>query len=233
MGYGKSTLVSAGKKSVVSKNVKKAAFKATDKVDKYQNTAIEALNRKVNKIAKLPELKYFSVNTGVITATTSPQWFLGISKDIQNGTGDNNRIGDNVIAKYLHLKGTITMGSLLQQSNVVRLILVRYKENYQNGGPLTGDLLLTPDYRSFYKPETKRQEYSILYDKTYVLTPQNKPTLQVKIHKRLGGAKICWETGTITNGPTSGHYYLLMISDQPASTAPLVDLTSIFYYTDN
>lgn len=224
-------MVYKAKRKAVNKKVSMKTYKGKG-VDKTQSMAISKLQRSVKILTKLPELKYYTLNTGVLSATTTPQWFNSLSKDIIQGTDDTNRIGDQVRAHSIHIKGNVSLGNPpLSTSQSVRIILVRYKASYQASSPVVGDLLYTSDYRSFYRPETKRSDYTILYDRTHVLT-QDRPLSNIRIHKRLGMSHMLWNSGPVLNGPTNGHIFMLYISDQPTGPYPVIDVTSMLYYRD-
>lgn len=229
MAMAKSYLVSRG---TVNNTVKKATEKATKSVDKLQNKAIKSIARKVKTLANQSELKNYTDNSGTLNVTTAGQWYSAFSKDVVNGTGDNDRIGDVVTCKSLHIKGTIYLNSVLSSVAMCRLILVRFKDNYYNSNPNIVDLLNTNDYRSFYNTETQPEEFSILHDKTYSLSEIKTPQIYFKIHKSLKNGKAHWNTGTVLNGPTSGHYYMYLISDQATASAVQVNFTHLFYFKD-
>lgn len=201
-------------------------------VDKVQSEAINKLQHQVKRLTTGTELKHYTLNTGVLNASTTPQWFFGFSKDIVQGSDDVNRIGDQVRAHSIHIKGNISLGNPpLSTSQSVRVILVRYKASYQLSSPQVSDLLFTSDYRSFYRSETKRDEYTILYDKTHVLTV-DRPLSNIRIHKRLGMGRMQWNSGPVLNGPTTGHLFMLYISDQASGPYPIIDVTSMLYFKE-
>lgn len=232
MAMGKQIMISSGKTTVAKSAIKKASSSATQRVDKYQNKALVALNKKVNKLAKIPELKNYVDNSGTINVTTSGQWYSAFSKNIVTGLTDNDRIGDQIRCKSLHIKGTINLMPPMASVAVVRLILVRYKDNYYNTNPSIVDLLNTNDYRSFYNTETQKDEYSILYDKTFNLNQTTKPQVYFSIHKNLSNAYAKWNPGTISTGPASGHYFMYLISDQSATSVIEVNFTHMLYFVD-
>lgn len=226
------TATSSLPKVSTGKVINRAISKAIKPVDKLQNKVLKKLNRKVNTLVGQKEVKYTSANTGAISINGNGGWISTISKDIVNGTTDNQRIGDKINMLSIHFKGTINLPQGLNTA-IVRLILVRYHETFYQTSPDSTKLLLTGDYRSFYKPETQKDQYSIIFDKTYNLYQTNRQQLYIKIHKSLCGAKAGWDTGSMLNGPASGHLFLYYIGDSnPTQPNPFIDLTYMLYYND-
>lgn len=232
MPLGKLQLYKAGTATPTNKAIMKAKFKATKYVDKIQNVALQKLSRKVNILAKLPEIKNYSANSGTLSIPSTGLWYADLTKDITTGVTDNTRIGDAIKALSIHIKGSLNM-PVLAGTAFVRIILVRYKESYYNSAPNIANLLNTTDYRSFYNSETVKDQFSILYDKTFnmINQPSDKCQYQIKIHKKLNNAHVAWDSGQIQNSPTNGHLFLYAISDQTA-LYPFINFTSLFYYRD-
>lgn len=215
-----------------NKTLKATKNMATKKEDKMQNKVLTSLSRKVNTLIRQPEIKYFVDNSGTVSVSTTGQWYAAFSKDITNGTTDINRIGDQVICKSLHIKGTINMYPLITTA-FVRMILVRYKGDYYNYAPNAADLLMTPDFRSFYNKETYKDLFDILHDKTYnLVATQQSQQIYFKIHKNLHNSRAKWDTGLALNAPTVGHYFMYIIGDTPLAPLPYINFTHVFYYTD-
>lgn len=219
------------KRFAKNKTLKKTKYVAKKKEDKLQNIVLTKLTRRVHALERLPEIKNFTENSGLLSVTSSGSWYNAFTKNLVYGDNDNQRIGDVVTMKSIHIKGSININTLTSAA-FVRLILVRYKQNFANYNPAAGDLLATNDFRSFYNTETQKDEFTILFDKTYSLVQgTNSAQQQIKIHKNLHNARCKWDSGLVNNAAADGHIAMYLISDQP-SYYPFVNFTHVFYFTD-
>lgn len=206
----------AGKRfSKGNKGLKKAKYSAVKKEDKYQNMAMSKMQKQINLLKSLPERKYFDVSSNYPTILSTPIIFA-ISKDITAGTSDNTRSGDSVRFTSLNFRFYLPLpigGTAL--GTQVRVIIFRWLDNYQNHTPVSTDILAINSVFSPYVIETN-QSYRILCDKVFTLSPMRNPDVTFRCNKLLHHSTGKWDSSIILNGPTTGHYWCMIFTDQGA-----------------
>lgn len=97
------------------KNKKKAAM-ARGSVDKAQNQLMDRMNKKLNELESAVETKYnISYNSDAVSsyngtdATTRADQIVPIDIGVNQGTSDNERIGDQVTFKHIDLNYRINL----------------------------------------------------------------------------------------------------------------------------
>jgi len=152
--------------------------------------------------------------------------FCGL-ENIAQGTGHDDRIGNKIVLKKIHLKGNIQVarGDIY---NELRVIIFSLPDVCTTVPPTILDILEMGDLYSFYKKDSKIK-YKIHYDKTWQLS---NPYAEVGTVTPVGLNGMCypnyihWETtlnfpkghpvwyGSAGVGtPTKGGLYMLRISD--------------------
>lgn len=134
------------------------------------------LYKKIKHLEKEPEVKHFD---SITTYTTIPNevaipilFSLPLNDPIQ-GLSVINRIGSEVMSKKLHIKLALRGQPLAVGDSRIRVIIFWYK-GAQGTSPNSGeifDLSIAPStfaFRNMYFID----EYKMLYDKTFVLNPE-------------------------------------------------------------
>lgn len=206
---------------------------------KYQNKNLE---KRITKLEHTEELKYIDFYD-----TTAPSTYLSYNHClIAQGDDFNNRIGEEIIAKYLNLRWRINKAVASVNADVFRIIV--FWDCQTNGtGPVattstslvnglldnstTTDLLIAPlNYRN-------SQRFHILYDKQKVVNAESTTSLPVHIfHKniKLNGAKIKYTSSAASTGSLSSRsLWTIICASVPAVADCTMALSSRVWFTDS
>lgn len=229
-------------------------------VDKKQNKEINKLKKKVSKLAKTDEKKWYDTNqlSKAISTTPAVDPFLGLTvwnsaASNANETRQNSRSGNSIVMTSLKLDGLVYIDQNFASpdvNNIVRLLLVQMTDDNQSA-PAATDILETNDVNSFYKLKGTRR-YKIHYDKRFYLqnveqtaattagmsaTTSTEPfrkrfIIKAKIPKK--GLKVTYSQGSISgNGPVVNGFFLLSVSDSAAISHPAMIYRSRLRFLDN
>lgn len=198
------------------------------------------------------ETKWFPVFQSLSPSTSGS--FVNLTSI---GTGDtfDKRDGNRINPFYMSLRCTIEPpNSLLANDhyNEVRVIVFKWREDNGVTAPsVVGDILSTLG-SSYVTPVlypysfVKRNQYKILYDKTYTLSPtwafdsSGNPTNQwsrvgpitFRIAKKLAG-NIDYTSSSTLSGTGFGNIYLLVVSDSSATPHPVFKFDGFIKYKDD
>lgn len=189
----------------------------------------------VKQIRKDIETKFYDKGTAVlgtpdaVPATGTP---YVLTTPIQGNT-DQNRVGDKVRIRGLHVKGQFAIGDTSQS---IRLTIMQYKqatnlhaaavnELYQSAYVNTTAAPYAPfthDYKHIYTP---------IWDKTWYLDTVAQPIInfEVKIPMKYVKREIAFQAGSTD---AINHLYLVAISDSTAVAHPTINFISRFFYDD-
>lgn len=170
---------------------------------------------------------------GIVTEAISIAGTVSSLMNITQGTGQNNRVGDDIRPKMIKLRLDCTIADA---TNVVRFIVFRWKENDQFVAPVTTSILDNglsgaPDIWSFYNKDTS-QSYEIIYDTLFCgaggSSASNLRQFRVKNIPLKG--KVKFYSDASTNG--SNKLYALRISDSAAVSHPTLSWLAEVTFTD-
>ncbi len=229
-------------------------------VDKKQNKEINQLKKKVSKLSKSEEKKWYDTNqlSKAISTTPAVDPFLGLTvwnsaASNANETRQNSRSGNSIVMTSLKLDGLVYIDQNFASpdvNNIVRLLLVQMTDDNQSA-PAATDILETNDVNSFYKLKGTRR-YKIHYDKRFYLqnveqtasttagmsaTTSTEPfrkrfIIKAKIPKK--GLKVTYSQGSISgNGPVVNGFFLLSVSDSGTISHPAMIYRSRLRFLDN
>lgn len=181
------------------------------------------------ELKKNSEIHYHDrtlVNTSVDYSGTS---FFSLS-GISQGDTDITRTGDQVIPRFLQIRGSVVAGD---GTNLVRVMVVQYKYN-ANDDPADIDQLLSATYKATvgyplapYNHDYRGKAFAVLADKLFTVDTYN-PIRQFNIKlKRI--AKIAYPAGGTTALKNS--LYLVACSDSAAATHPTVLATCRLWFS--
>lgn len=196
------------------------------------------------------EIKVLDVNTGSTSVTTA-----GVTaklSSVAQGASQNQRVGDQLLAKQLQFMYTITVGATgliaaADQYNTVRVIIFEWHQDDGLAAPTVANILDTglsvTKTISAYNWDTNH-DYRILYDQSHVVF--NTPIWN--------GAAVTWSHGVggtfATSKPVTiplSHkldydasttfgtrmIYALFISDSAFTPNPTIEMTSRFLFEDS
>lgn len=200
-------------------------------------------------IRKRQETKFFVLPTATYSQSTTAA-VTGISA-IPEGDTDNERNGDKLQwVKSIRLKYTIRTPSyqaMTQPAYNVRVIVFQWKEE---STPAPGDILLTGpstvvDWLSFYSWD-KKSLYTILYDRTHVLSGNgffdttadiNTPSTTTSAITRSAviNIKKAKKDAQFLSGTVTGinKFWVLTISDSTVSPHPNITMDTQVFFTDS
>lgn len=212
------------------------------KKDMIQDKQIVSLKKKVKKLEHSEELKYNNL-TNSLTAISTTANIYSLSA-IGQGDDYNQRVGEELTAKYLNVKMRIRHFANAN-ADVVRVII--FWDKQVNGvGPVAFtsasavDALLDdtnvgqvcyaqPNYRT-------KHRYTILYDKLHIMNPDSSGvnlTKAFKFNTNLGGAKQKFSDSgaTYTSQVSRGLFLMVFGNDCDATTS--FQHNTRFWYTDS
>lgn len=181
---------------------------------------VKTVNTKVNRLARKVEAsdgdKYLIISNGA----TQLSW-TGSVVDMfvpVQGDGYNQRDGDEILAKMCDLRWQLTLGTSLVASTA-RIIIYWDKMNTcPNPSSILASVGSADAVISRYNQEY-RQNWTLLFDKTYIIDNVNKASYIVKFRKALN-KKIVFNTAGTT--ARKGQLKVLYISNKAAGVdAPL------------
>lgn len=234
---------------------RRARYSRTKKmVTGHGPTLLERISSGVGEAAKVAqavapviaaintEEKYYD-QTAAITAYnpgTNDQ-LLFITQGIANGTDDNTRIGNSILARKLMLRMAIDFPSTVGAPNVMylhaRAMLVVWKENLQANGPTINKIFEAP--ANLYSPVNKdySDQFVVLKDKFFTLTNSSGVACQAGFRSFKWFRKINWHMRFLGTGTSSGtqNHILLILRSSAAGVGNAMSCTyySRLLYTDN
>lgn len=225
---------------------------AKTKKDQVQDKQIKSLKKKVKKIEYNEETLFNdSAQASVNIVETGALVGLGfIPGLIQQGDGDSQRTGDQISTTSLLFRGTISSATAKLTPSFVRMIV--FWDSQANGAApsvsgTANSLMLgsatVPGHLDFRNQDTIKR-FSILYDKTYVLQPQQYLTdtagtitanevVSKYISKRIKlGRKIYYSGSTGAAADlVSNNICIAFISDN-TTNPPILSYNCRLYYKD-
>lgn len=163
------------------------------------------LNKNIETKFKCLEISGVAITTG--------GFFIPLSQAITQGTGIQNRVGDQVYLKRFVMNHVISRDDA---TNIMRVMLVRSLK-----APLT-----ISDMPNLHEcPDTKNM--FVYFDKYFTFASSVQEFNVMSKNVRLGN-KANWDTSNADNG---GHIYLYYISDS-SSSGPTLNLHGKTWYKD-
>lgn len=149
------------------------------------------------------------------------------------GTTDQNRVGDKVRVRGLHVKGQFAIGDVNQS---IRLIIMQYKQATNLHAAAVTELLQSAyvgttaapyapfahDYKHIYTP---------LYDRTWYMDSVAQPVVnfELRVPMKYVKREIAYQAASTD---AINHIYLVAISDSTAVVHPTINFISRFFYDD-
>lgn len=222
-------------------------------------TMVEQIANGVGSVAKLAsavlpvisaintELKFVDETAAINTyGTNTNASLVCLTDSAAQGLGDNNRIGQSILAKDIQLRLAMSFTATTNAASVVlgcfhRVLIVCWKDNATQNAPSITKLLQSPT--NIYSPVNKdySDQFVVLKDKYLTfnasLTPgtvtsgiSTQDFKQLKFYKKLDW-HMRWDG---TNGPTQNHIYMLTMSTSSGATnAVATTYYSRLNFTDN
>jgi len=206
---------------------------------KYQPRNME---KRITKLEHSEELKYIDYQDTSAFTTTG---VLLNYNQIAQGDDFNQRVGEEVVFKYINLKYRISKTTASAASQGHRFIL--FWDMQTNGvGPIqftstslttglldnstiTDPLLVPHNYRT-------KDRYHILFDKVVIHQPSSTSTLEMTITKKnikLGGAKIKYSSSSsAVTALASRSLWLMFLGNASAVTDSTPGIVCRVWYTD-
>lgn len=205
----------------------RGASKRSTRKPKNNRQLVKTIKRVIHKQAELKE-KYETVDFAV-TASGQVYGLYEGPNGIDQGTGDDDRIGDQIRLKTLYVNVRIAQNGS-SSPDVLRLIIFRWKP--LNDPPAVDDILYTPAGTAFYTAMSqyvnKHSQYVILKDLyCNVGTNTNIRSYRWKINLR-DIAQEYESTGStmkFTNG-----LFVLAVSEDTALTTGMKISCRLTYY---
>lgn len=187
------------------------------------------------QIHKDDETKYFDATTsagiGLYDTVSTAGTLYELSIPTQ-GAGDSNRIGDKLELRGLRLRLAFQPGDSV---NLLRMIIFQYRGNSTLHTPAINEVIqsIYVGVDSPLAPFTHdyKNQFGILYDKTYALSSAATPLIVInkKIKLKYAKKQVAF-TAASTNG--SNKLYMILVSDSSAIPHPQVNFISRLFYDD-
>lgn len=176
------------------------------------------------------EMKYFDTIFNSVSLDTTGV-FVDLSQ-IPQGASVNNRVGVEVNLVKLEFPLILTSAD---QTNALRLTLVKYKPNNGVVAPTSGNLYnlasgIAVCYQRFNLDSS--DSYQIIKDKLYA-TAANSQTFNLNVGDDFnlsGLGKVRFNRGAVTSG--EDHLYMFLSSDSAVATHPAITGVCRLWYTD-
>lgn len=246
----------AAKKKGYSKKNRARYSKTKKMVTGHGPTLLEQMASGAGAVAKLAtavapviaavntELKYVD-NAGSVTAHSpgTGDQIIHLSANLINGTQDNQRIGNSILAKDIQLRQALNFTSSVGPPVVVglhcRAMLICWKENYKVNAPTAAKIFEVPSNLYSALNKDYSDQFVVIKDKFFTMNAGSIPAstaiqgfTQMKWYKNLGfHMRFDGINGT---DATQNHLFLILRSSASgAGTA----LQSTYYarlnFTDN
>jgi len=204
------------------------------------------LATRIKKLEHSEELKYadsVTTSTWVSSATVLVPCAIGQGDDV------NQRVGEEIIAKYLNVKVALVSAANVNPLRARFMVFWDLQANGEAPGIFSSDVGIGPSKAliddstittKWYAPLNYRTKhrYTVLMDKMITLNPQSSSTQQIKFIKKnlqLGGAKIKYsDSGATGNSLTSRALYCY--GYVPSAYSGSYDSATVnvrFWYTDS
>jgi len=190
-------------------------------------------------IRMVQELKYFAYSQ-VGVSVSSGMFITGGPFDVAQGTGDQQRDGDRLQwCGKIDLKMSFTVQD---NYNVFRFVIFQW---HPSSSPIGTDVFINGpsgvvDYWSQYNHDN-RQQYKILFDKTYVLvgngtagTYPGTTSSHIVKHYSISLKKAQKYAQRIGGGLTgTNRMYMAMVSDSSVVPHPVLNCTTKIFFRDS
>lgn len=201
------------------------------------------LATRVKKLEHTEELKYAdSYDASVITTTGYMLHLTGIAQ----GDDFNQRVGEEIVAKYLNMKLRLTKAASVNAPQVRCIIFWDMQNNGVGPTFLTStdpiqavldnstvtNIMLSPhNYRT-------KDRYHILWDKVITINPQDSLSTSAHIYKKnikLSGAKIKYGSSSGSIAATVGRalYFSIVGSGASAVNEVTPNISNRVWFTDS
>ena len=203
------------------------------------STAKKALNM-VRQIKRAEEVKVRNLVTATPIAV-SDDGYIASMTDIAGGAGVNNRVGNEVLLKKLHLQGVIQRSPTdTAVATTVKVCLILDRQQVAGSTPpLLTDIWSAPPLGTQDAPfapfnHTNRGRFQAIRTKRVVLTPDT-PARQYKLSYRPRNHKLRWLNGDLNNFRNGTIWIVVISSKDPATPAvlPTFTVSGSLTYTDD
>lgn len=204
--------------------------KQASKMRKTHKTAKKIHKEVINEIRKAGETKIYTTVATAANVTFSGTISNSLTIPVK-GDAYNQRTGIQISPLSLNLKGQIIVGGT---TNIVRLVLFRWKDNTATAVPVVADLITAGYTVASYAPlftyiwGPKRKKFSVLWDRTFAVD-QGKQVVYFNKTIKLKGTQV-FNPGAVTDG--TSQLFLMSISDDGAVSYPSLEYSHKFLYKD-
>lgn len=163
------------------------------------------------------------------TVSTSPGSLNLVG--IGQGDDENQRQGNSILARYLHLRFDITIHASATNT-FLRMVLVCDKQQTADTSPTFSDIFDTSTVSAVIGPLNKNTvgRYSIMFDRVFKLDNQAHPNIFKKMYFKL--YRHVRYNGTATTDVQKNGMWLFYVSNEATNT-PTLTLQSRIGYHDN
>lgn len=179
-------------------------------------------------LVRQPELHYHDVTSGAVLMGPAGATFMSTITTIAQGTGTNQRVGNVVRPKGIHLRLSSLYNPLATTGNqLYRIIAFQYLLSGGIGG--VTEYLQTASFYS-QKSIDNRFNSKTLYDKTFEVSndhPQRNHFIKLKVPKPI------YYPNAPGTTPEKNGVAIIVISNEPTLlNSPSIEGTGRYYFTE-
>lgn len=175
-----------------------------------------------NRIGKVEYKKYDSAAVG--QAVTNVLQFDNLHA-IAQGAANNQRIGDKIDIKKLHLRWQVEM-SQSEVYTTVRIMVFRWSEN---SIPVPADILSSTSTVRSYLNTQESHHFKMYYDRIFTLNIQGNSTMSGQVNKIINDLAVY--DGPLATDRSDGAIYIGYIAEYVAVN-PTLDYSSRLRFVD-
>lgn len=200
------------------------------RVNKYSNSLVRMVPKLANSVRFIKglinsELHEFDV---ALSSAISTTWSISNLVAIDQGTGNNNRIGNKILAKAMFYRMTIVQNASAV-ATIVRYIFLQDTANPNGSLPSATDFIQNLADVNSPLSSTLSDRWIILRDNTVCLSNSGDKVFYEKRYLKIND-HINYTGGTGNSSFDKGSIYLVRISNESTNTPTFAADTRLTYY---
>ncbi len=197
---------------------------------KNKRNGLGKVKRDVKWLKKNVEFKFADLTDTTVEASTSG--ILSFLNGLAQGVGQDERIGDEVAARRISVRGTVVLGPTPTDCTV-RLMLVRQKSGHGGTAGVT-ELLQGGLFVHSFRNMARKTEWKVYGDHTFTMDTSQHARVPFKFDFKLNHQARYSGTGlTQAEMQMNGIFLVTISSNAAGATAPDITFSSRYYYCDS
>lgn len=186
---------------------------------RYKPPKWKSVVKRVKKLERRPELKFFDTASTSATLTTTP--VITHLTGVPDGVNENERVGRRIDVKSL--AGRVQLLNNANDTLGVQVRTIVFSDRMNTGtAPITTELFAsaTPGINDFRLGDLNTMKrFKVWYDRVHLLNPNGRETVFFKMFKRFkfGGLKVLY-TGVAGTDEGKNSLYVMRWSDDATNS---------------